>query len=39
MMIAANARVCRGAVPLATARGWFLGDWSAAYWIVFGISR
>jgi hypothetical protein len=31
--------VCRCAVPLATARGWFLGDWSAAYRIVFGISR
>jgi hypothetical protein len=26
MMIAANARVCRDAVLLATARGWFLGD-------------
>lgn len=30
--------VCRGAVPLATAQEWFLGDWSAAYRIVFGVS-
>lgn len=24
-------QVCRGLVPLASAQGWFLGDWRSAY--------
>lgn len=34
--VEACREVCRGAVPLSMAQGWFLGDWRAAWRIVFG---